>query len=64
MMIRVRDNTGILWLINVMQCTFREIETEGQLYIYTPRETIRALVTMERVAEALSRGRPFYDLSQ
>lgn len=64
MMIRVRDNTGVLWLVNVLQCSFREIETEGQLYIYTPRETIRAVVTMERVKEALINGGSFRDLSR
>lgn len=64
MMIQVRDNTGILWLVNVMQCTFRESESAGQLYIYTPRETIRALVTMERVEAALIAGGVFRDLTK
>lgn len=64
MMIRVRDNTGIIWLVNALQCTFREIETEGHLRIYTPHETIRALVTMERVEAALIAGGVFRDLTK
>lgn len=64
MMIRVRDNTGMQWLINATHCTFRNTECAGQLYIYTPRETIRALTTMEAIEEALIDGGAFRDLTK
>lgn len=64
MMIRVRDNTGMQWIINATHCTFRNTECTGQICIYTPREVIRAVVTLDAIEEALIIGGMFRDLTK
>lgn len=63
MMLRVMDNSGIAWIINSLNCTFRESETPGQVYVYTPRETFRAVTTLDRVEGAIICGEHFRDLT-